>query len=299
MERRQGAGGKTILVDRDALLTYMQYSARTFDPARAAESLDGLDESELAALVDNFVREEVLYREALALGLDRNDFVIRQRLIQKLEFINRDLTEEMMELTDAEIQRYFAGHRDRYMQPARITFTHIFLGGREDGARAGGDDAGATGLDDAQGDGDSAISRAESLLAELNARQVTSGDALRYGDELVHGAEFVEQSPEEIASLFGQEFSDAVFALDPQPDRWQGPLPSSLGSHLVLIARLTPERMLELAEAEKTVREDARRDRIDERNRAILQEMVDTYDVQVTVQAGSSGTPEETSGSRP
>ena len=55
MERRQGADSKTILVDRDALLTYMQYRARTFDPARSAETLDRLDESELAALVDNYV----------------------------------------------------------------------------------------------------------------------------------------------------------------------------------------------------------------------------------------------------
>jgi len=291
MQTRQGADGKTILVDRDALLNDMQYRARAFDPARAAETLDRLEESELAALVDDYVREEVLYREALALGLDRNDFVIRQRLIQKLEFINRDLTEEMAELTDEEVQRYFTAHRDRYIQPAQVTFTHVFFSSQDGEAKVSRDDAGETGRD-------AVMARAESVLANLNALQVAPGEAGRYGDEFSEGAHLVHQSPEEIVSSFGQEFSDAVFASEAQPDRWQGPLQSLHGFHLLLITELIPERLLELPEAEKAVREDARRNRIDERNQAILQEIVDSYDVQVTVQPGSPSTLDDTSGTQ-
>jgi hypothetical protein len=290
-ETRQGADGKTIIVDRQALLTHMQYRARAFEPAQSAATLDRLDENELAALVDDYVREEVLYREALALGLDRNDFVIRQRLIQKLEFINRDLTEEMTELSDDEVQRYFAAHRDTYIQPAQIAFSQVFLSRHGNEAEVSRDHEGEAGRD-------AVMSRAESILADLNARQVPPREASRYGDEFSGGADQTDQSPEQIAGQFGQEFSEAVFALEAQPDRWQGPLQSPHGFHLLLITESIPERMLELAEAEKAVREDARRDRIDERNRAILQEIVDAYDVQVTVQPGSPGTLDDTPGSQ-
>jgi hypothetical protein len=244
------------------------------------------------------VREEVLYREALALGLDRNDFVIRQRLIQKLEFINRDLTEEMTELTDEEIRRYFAAHRDRYIQPARITFTQVFFSTGDGGPAAGGPGE-TTAEAERAARRDAVVARAERTLAALNSRQVDADDAGRYGDEFVDGAQFVERSPEELVRIFGQELTDTLFALEAEPARWQGPLESSQGLHLVSITALTPERMLELAEAEKAVREDARRDRIEERNRAILQEIVDAYDVQITFRPRSPAGPEETSGTRP
>jgi len=290
-ETRPGADGKTIVVDRDALLTYLQYRARAFDLARSADTLDRLDENELAALIDDYVREEVLYREALALGLDRNDFVIRQRLIQKLEFINRDLTEEMTELSDAEVQRYFAAHRDTYIQPAQIAFSQVFLGRQDNEAEVSRDHEG-------EGGRDAVMSRAESILADLNALQVPPREASRYGDEFSGGANQIDRSPEQVIDQFGQEFSEAVFALEAQSDRWQGPLKSPYGFHLLLITESIPERMLELAEAEKAVREDARRERIDERNRAIIQEIVDAYDVKVTVQPASSDTPGETSGTQ-
>jgi hypothetical protein len=234
----------------------------------------------------------------VALGLDRNDFVIRQRLIQKLEFINRDLTAEMTELTGEEVQRYFASHRDRYTEPARITFTHVFISRQDREADAGRHGEG-TGEVESAASQDAVIARAERTLSDLNNRQVGPEEAGQYGDEFADGRESVEQSPGDIVSSFGQEFSEAVFDLEAQPDRWQGPLESAHGLHLVLITSLTPERTLELVEAENAVREDARRDRIEERNQAILQEIVDAYDVQITYRPGQVDETGEISGTRP
>jgi hypothetical protein len=76
---------KTIVVDRDALLTFVQFRSKAFNPEVAAARLDALGDAELSMLIDDYVREEALHREALALGMDQNDYVIKQRLIQSLD----------------------------------------------------------------------------------------------------------------------------------------------------------------------------------------------------------------------
>jgi hypothetical protein len=71
-----------VTVDREALLTFVQYRIKAFNPTLAAEKLNSLSEEELQRLIDDYVREEVLHREATALGLDEDDYVIRRRLVQ-------------------------------------------------------------------------------------------------------------------------------------------------------------------------------------------------------------------------
>ena len=81
---------------------------------------------ELQGLTDNFVREEVLVREALALGLDRDDTGIRRRLVQKMNFLVEDLA-LLNEPTDADLSDYFEQHPEIYRLPPRISFTHIYF----------------------------------------------------------------------------------------------------------------------------------------------------------------------------
>ena len=78
---------RTISVDREVLLTFMQFRLRSFDNNAASARLDNASESERAAFVEDFIREEALYREALGLGLDKDDYIIRRRLVQKVEFL--------------------------------------------------------------------------------------------------------------------------------------------------------------------------------------------------------------------
>jgi hypothetical protein len=84
-------------------------------------------EKELAALVDRWVGDEVLYREALALGLDRGDVVVRRRLVQKMQFV-LDAVEPVGEPGDAELRAWLAAHPERYGGGARVSFEQVFAG---------------------------------------------------------------------------------------------------------------------------------------------------------------------------
>jgi hypothetical protein len=81
---------------------------------------------ERGGLIREYVRETVFYREALAMGLDRDDTIIRRRLAQKLEFLSEDLAASQAP-TEEELLAYFASHADRYQSPALTTFTHVFV----------------------------------------------------------------------------------------------------------------------------------------------------------------------------
>ncbi len=83
------ANSKTVVVDKQTLLTFMQYRAKAFNQQSFEARLDALTSEQLQLLIDDYVREESLYREAQAMQLERNDYIIRRRLIQKLEFITK------------------------------------------------------------------------------------------------------------------------------------------------------------------------------------------------------------------
>ena len=101
-----GLDEKTIVVDRPALLTFIQFRSKAFNPDAAAARLDALSDAELERLVDDYVREEALHREALALGMDQNDYVIKQRLIQSLQFITNGFVSAAVDISDEDIAEF-------------------------------------------------------------------------------------------------------------------------------------------------------------------------------------------------
>ena len=267
----RSVGDKKIVVDREALLTYVQYRAKYFDAERSGSLLDDFSESEFDELVDEYVREEVLYREALALGLDRNDYMIRRRLIQKLEFINKDLTTEVTDLTNEEVTRYFEAHRDDYINPARVTFAHVFFDG-------------------SNGKQKHALERARKKMTELNTHGVAFDMGAREGDSFYYHADYVEHTPVEVANHFGRAMTEAVFELDARDDRWHGPLESPYGYHLVMVTEQVPSRRLDWVEVSELVKADARRARIEEREDEIIQDVVGAYDVEIMFEPAKRGT---------
>lgn len=200
--------------------------------------------AELRGLVDDRIREEVLYREAVAMGLDRDDVVIRRRLAQKFQFLTEDMAEAHVP-TDAELERYLASHREHYAAPARLTFSQRYFSEARRGARARSDAARA--------------------LASLRAGR-TPPDEL-HGDPSLVQAEFVDMTPEEIGRTMGQEFGAAVAQVS--GDTWEGPLPSSYGWHLVKVSR----RVEPTAPALASVREAVRRDWEEEQRRQLNGEL--------------------------
>jgi hypothetical protein len=251
-----------ITVNDDALLTFVQYRLKAFNPALARKKLAALSDEELERFIDDFVREEVLYREALALGMDEDDYVIRRRLVQKLEFIAEGFAEAVVEADEASLQRYFDAHKaDYYVEPF-VTFAHIFFE-TEDRPRS------------------AARALAEKKLMELNRKSIPFSDAPKHGDRFLYHVNYVERTPDYVASHFGPTMAEAVFALEPNHLVWRGPFDSPYGIHLVLLITNEPGRELELTEIEDRVREDWRRSAIRENSEAAISDIVDSYDVQV------------------
>lgn len=228
------ADPRTIVVDRDSLLTYMQFRARAFDPERFEQLFAELSGNELDALVDDYTREEALYREARDLQLGSNDYVARLRLIQQLEFMLKGFVDAELTLTDAEVEAYWQAHREAYREPAKITFTHVFFSRERHG-----DDA--------------AAALAAKEIAILNDRRVPFEAAAAHGDRFPYHLNYVDRGRELVASHFGPELTAALFDLAPAPGRWHGPFASPLGYHLVQVTGRDDPRQPELAEVRDRV----------------------------------------------
>ncbi len=158
---------------------------------------------ELRGLIDDYVLEEVLYREALAIGLDRDDTIVRRRLRQKIEFLLDDFT--AVEPSDADLQLLLDKQPDRFRLDARITFEQVYLKNESRDA-------------------------ADSILALL---QADDSDPNRYSESHLIEYRFDDASEPVIAAQFGDEFTAKIFAL--QAGQWTGPIDSPFGVHLVYV----------------------------------------------------------------
>lgn len=163
---------------------------------------------ELSGLVQSYIREEVLYREALALGLDRDDQVVRRRLAQKIEFLAQDLA-TAGEPGEAELRTFYEEHPEIFEEPARITFSHIYINADKHGADS--------------------VAVAERQLTDLEK----GADPNQLGDRFMLQSEYLRKSPDEVARHFGRQFAEAIFQVE--PGTWAGPVQSGYGLHLVLV----------------------------------------------------------------
>jgi len=210
-------------------------------------------ESELEALIQQWVREEIYYREALAMGLDDDDVIIRRRLAQKLTFLTEDLaTAEAPD--EAALRGYHRRNADRYAEPVRFSFMHrYFSSERREQARAD----------------------AEAALRAL--AQAEGGDVIPEGDPFMLQRSYLERSQREIAELFGREFAAAVSELP--VGSWQGPVPSAYGWHLVRVEQQRPARALPFEEVADRVAADFRQEQRREANEAFYATLRERYEI--------------------
>jgi parvulin-like peptidyl-prolyl isomerase len=252
---------KVINVDRDALLTFVQYRSRAFQPQAAAARLDAMSDEELESLISDYVREEALHREAKALGVDKNDYIIKRRMIQSIEFITDGFVTAAVNVSDDDIAARYEANRDDYYISPFVTFTHVFF----DGERRGRDET---------------LALATAKLKELNGQHVAFSDAPRHGDRFPYFVNYVERDPQFVVSHFGPAMAQAIFALEPAQATWHGPFESEYGMHLVQLTRKVEGRYPELAEIEASVRDDTEREAIAALKDKAIQAIVDTYEVQ-------------------
>jgi hypothetical protein len=272
---RRGPGdstpdARTVVVDRDALLAFIQYRSKAFEPRFAQAKLSNLSPEALERLIDDYVREEVLHREALRLGLDADDYVVRRRLVQKLEFITRGFAEADTALDDSAIQSFFEANAQDYFVEPHVTFTHVFF----DAERRGWPESRRL---------------AEQELAALNAARVPFADAPGHGDRFPYHVNYVERTLDYVASHFGPELAQAVYDLEPSGEVWRGPLESPYGVHLVMITRKQAGRLPAIEEIHERVVEDARRSAIRRRVETAVGDLVDTYDVRLVYEPDDPG----------
>jgi hypothetical protein len=172
--------------------------------------------TELKTLVDNYVREEIEYRESLALGLDRDDEIVRRRLVQKYEFLQQDL-QSLADPTDQTLQAWYKAHPDNYGQPATRSFTQVYFSPDN-----GGEDA--------------AEHRAEAELKKLNASGAER--APNDGDAFPGPTDLAALNQGDTERLFGtSDLSRAVFSA--KPGQWVGPYRSGFGWHVIRVTGQT------------------------------------------------------------
>ncbi len=213
-------------------------------------------ETELQGLVESHIREEVYYRAALALGLDKNDTILRRRLMQKMEFLSNDLA-ELNTPDESALNQYFIDHKDNYELPARVSFTHIYFSLDKRGAKA--------------------VEDAKSVLSELKTR---SGAVLRVperGDSFMLQYDFDQETPFEVERLFGKGFANQLFTLE--TNTWHGPIESGYGLHLVRISEKIDARMPELASVIEKVRTDWMFEQRQKMNKEIYERFKERYEI--------------------
>lgn len=212
-------------------------------------------ESELENLIAARIREEVLYREALAVGLDTNDMVVRRRMVQKMEMLSQDLA-LLSDPTDAELRSFFGENKEDYRIPPELSFSHIYFN-----------------LDHR---GDDAEEDALVILAELRRQNPPPVRAPDRGDRFMLGFDFRDAPPSQVARSFGQQFADAIVELEPG---WQGPVLSGYGLHLVYLEKRVDGRIPNWTEVRDRLVMDYNRTRSDRARDALYDGLLQKYEV--------------------
>jgi parvulin-like peptidyl-prolyl isomerase len=211
-------------------------------------------EEESKGIVEDFVRNEIYYREALAIGLDRGDALLKRRLRQKMEFIFEDLTARV-EPTDEDLRTYMKEHPEAYHVDPQIAFRQVYI--------------------NADKREKTAETYARQILADLDG----GADRDLAGDPSLLEPE-VRLSPLwDIRKQFGEEFSRSLLEL--KPERWEGPVRSTYGLHLVFVTKREEGRLPELKEVREMVKRDWMAERQKELKDAAYAKIRERYTVEI------------------
>jgi PPIC-type PPIASE domain len=233
------------------------------------------DPDELKGLIRDYLREEVYYREALALGLDRDDAPIRQRLRQKMEFISEDIAAQT-EPTEDQLRFYLNDHPDKFRVDQHFIFSQVYLDPARHGRRLNAD--------------------AQQMLAMLNSLG-TRADLSTIGDPFLLESSSRDVFARDVARDFGEKFAAALGELP--VERWQGPVESGLGMHLVYVSKRTDGRTPSLGEVRDAVRREWANDHRLEANEKFYEGLLMRYTVTVELPQPPAEQKAQTSADRP
>jgi hypothetical protein len=189
------------------------------------------NEQEMLGLLENRIKEEILYREGLAMGLDKDDTIVRRRMAQKVEFLAEDVS-AAYEPTTTELKAWFEKNASMFEEPPRVTFRTLYFSPDRRGPTARAD--------------------AEKALTKLAGRPAAWPGAAALGDPFMFADYLADRAPDQVAKEFGPAFAKALFAQ--KPGAWTGPLESGYGWHVVFLDSLTPSRVPAFEEIEPDVK---------------------------------------------
>ena len=213
-------------------------------------------QTDLMALVDNYVKDEILYREGVKMGLDRNDEVIQRRVLQKLEVLSEELS-SFSPPADAELADYLNKHAERYAKLPVVTYQQVFLDPARHGAKLEEDFSAA--------------------LSKLNA----GDDPVHLGDPSLLPAKADAVPVDQLGRQFGEEFAQAVVKLP--IGSWQGPVKSGFGIHLVRVEARVDGEPAKLADVRAEVERDWEYERRTQASEAFYESLRKDYDVVIEV----------------
>ena len=211
---------------------------------------------EMRNLLDGKIREEVLFREAMALGLDKDDTIVKRRLAQKMEFVMEDGA-ALREPADDELRRWFVQNAQRFAAPSLVTFRHLYFspdlrgaGAREDALQA---------------------------LRKLSGKPEQTPELQGLSDPFMFQEFYAERSPDQVAGIFGATFAQALPGLT--QGTWLGPVESGLGWHLLWIESATPGRIPAFEEIEAKVKSEWSDEQRAEAKRKMFDRMKERYQI--------------------
>ncbi len=187
--------------------------------------------AEFQAMVEDKVREEVLYREALAMGLDKDDTIVKRRMAQKMQFLAEDVA-AAHEPSPAELKAWFDKNSSKFALPSRYSFRHLYFSPDKRGKNAHSD--------------------AATALTKIAGQPEDSKLAISLADPFMFQDYYGDRAPDALAKEFGPQFVVALEKL--KPGSWQGPIESGYGWHLVYVDTVIPGREPAFEEMEPDVK---------------------------------------------
>jgi hypothetical protein len=211
---------------------------------------------ELRGELEKHIRQEVLYREALARGYDRDDVVVRRAMQRKMEFLAS--SQAMREPpTDEEVEAFFALRKEKYRLPGMVSFVQIYINPDRRGEAAAGD--------------------ADELLQRLRREDPPVEQIDRYGDSIMLPHVVPWRSEREVRSTFGDEFTESIMVVE--MGEWQGPVTSGFGLHLVKVLRREDSRIPEPKEASSRIINDMEYEARNAAKEQLYQEIAQSYQI--------------------
>ena len=211
---------------------------------------------EIDGLIQAYIKEDVLYRQAVAMGLNEDDPITRRRMAQKLEFLTSDLA-RLQEPTEGELEQFFEENKDAYRDPDRISFTQLYF--------------------DPDARGDATLVDAERVLKQVREAGEPSEDMAKLSDRFMLQNYFGEASELDVRRQMGSGFAEAVMQLE--PGQWHGPVLSGFGVHLVYVYSLEKAPPAEFETVQARVLEDWQFKKREEFNAEFLQSLKERYEI--------------------